>query len=150
MPAAKDETLAQVRGQLEALSASASLLVDEKNPQEIYDTMVDMRGILDDLAKNMLEVGLAKDDLLEATNAARTRSPKDSRQHETKWSLVFSIRVVRFDNLAEAEAELEKVPFIVVYGDRESDESLAIRERGGGQAQESLADFLAKLATLAA
>jgi hypothetical protein len=108
MPAAKDETLAQVRGQLEALSASASLLVDEKNPQEIYDTMVDMRGILDDLAKNMLEVGLAKDDLLEATNAARTRSPKDSRQHETKWSLVFSIRVVRFDNLAEAEAELEK------------------------------------------
>jgi hypothetical protein len=108
MPAAKDETFAQVRGQLEALSASASLLVDEKNPQEIYDTMVDMRGILDDLAKNMLEVGLAKDDLLEATNAARTRSPKDSRQHETKWSLVFSIRVVRFDNLAEAEAELEK------------------------------------------
>jgi threonyl-tRNA synthetase len=48
------------------------------------------------------------------------------------------------------EAELEKVPFIVVFGDRESDESLAIRERGGGQSQESLADFLAKLATLAA
>jgi threonyl-tRNA synthetase len=48
------------------------------------------------------------------------------------------------------EAELDKIPFIVVYGDRESDESLAIRERGGGQSQESLADFLAKLATLAA
>ncbi|HEY2371747.1 MAG TPA: threonine--tRNA ligase [Gaiellaceae bacterium] len=48
------------------------------------------------------------------------------------------------------EAELEKIPFIVVYGDRESDESLAIRAHGGGQSQESLADFLAKLATLAA
>jgi threonyl-tRNA synthetase len=48
------------------------------------------------------------------------------------------------------EAELEKIPFVVVYGDRESDESLAIREHGGGQSQESLVDFLAKLATLAA
>jgi threonyl-tRNA synthetase len=45
-------------------------------------------------------------------------------------------------------AELEKIPFVVVYGDRESDESLAIRERGGGQSQESLADFTARLATL--
>jgi threonyl-tRNA synthetase len=48
------------------------------------------------------------------------------------------------------EAELQKIPFVVVFGDRESDESLAIREHGGGQAQESLADLLAKLATLAA
>jgi len=48
------------------------------------------------------------------------------------------------------QAELEKVPFTVVFGDRESDASLAIRERGGGQTQESLADFLAKLATLRA
>jgi threonyl-tRNA synthetase len=45
-------------------------------------------------------------------------------------------------------AELEKIPFVVVYGDRESEESLAIRERGGGQSQESLADFTARLATL--
>ena len=45
-------------------------------------------------------------------------------------------------------AELEKIPFVVVYGDRESEESLAIRERGGGQSQESLADFAARLATL--
>jgi threonyl-tRNA synthetase len=47
-------------------------------------------------------------------------------------------------------AELDKIPFVVVFGDRESEESLAIRERGGGQTQESLADFLAKLATLRA
>src|SRR5437588_2080241 len=46
------------------------------------------------------------------------------------------------------EAELEKIPFVVVYGDRESEESLAIRERGGGQSQASLADFTARLATL--
>ena len=46
-------------------------------------------------------------------------------------------------------AELEKIPFVVVYGDRESDESLAVRERGGGQSQESLAEFAARLATLA-
>jgi threonyl-tRNA synthetase len=47
------------------------------------------------------------------------------------------------------EAELEKIPFTIVYGDRESDESLAVRERGGGQTQESLVDLLARLATLA-
>jgi threonyl-tRNA synthetase len=46
-------------------------------------------------------------------------------------------------------SELEKIPFTVVYGDRESDESLAVRERGGGQSTESLADFAARLATLA-
>ena len=46
-------------------------------------------------------------------------------------------------------AELEKIPFTIVYGDRESDESLAVRERGGEQFQIGLADFRAKLATLA-
>jgi threonyl-tRNA synthetase len=45
-------------------------------------------------------------------------------------------------------SELEKIPFTVVFGDRESEASLAIRERGGGQSEQSLADFLAKLATL--
>jgi len=46
------------------------------------------------------------------------------------------------------DAELDKVPYTVVYGERESDDSLAIRERGGGQKTASLADFLAELATL--
>ncbi len=46
------------------------------------------------------------------------------------------------------DAELDKVPYTVVYGERESDDSLAIRERGGGQKTQSLADFLAELATL--
>jgi threonyl-tRNA synthetase len=48
------------------------------------------------------------------------------------------------------EAELEKIPFTLVFGDRESDERLAIREHGGAQSEESLADLLARLATLVA
>jgi threonyl-tRNA synthetase len=46
-------------------------------------------------------------------------------------------------------AELEKIPFTIVYGDRESDESLAVRERGGEQSTLGLAALLARLATLA-
>ena len=50
------------------------------------------------------------------------------------------------------DAELEKIPYTVVFGDRESDESLAVRERGGGQLTTSLAELLerfrAELATL--
>jgi threonyl-tRNA synthetase len=46
------------------------------------------------------------------------------------------------------EAELEKVPYTIVYGDKESDESLAIRERHGQQSTKSLLDLLDDLATL--
>jgi threonyl-tRNA synthetase len=45
-------------------------------------------------------------------------------------------------------AEVLKVPFVIVYGDRESDESLAVREHGGGQTTLTLSEFEAKLATL--
>ncbi len=45
-------------------------------------------------------------------------------------------------------AELEKIPVTVVYGDRESDESLAVRERGGEQSTLSLPELLARLANL--
>jgi threonyl-tRNA synthetase len=45
-------------------------------------------------------------------------------------------------------AEVEKIPYVIVYGDKESDASLAIRERGGGQSTKSLADFLGELGTL--
>jgi hypothetical protein len=30
------------------------------------------------------------------------------QSHATKWTVVFSIKVMRFDTLAEAEAEVEK------------------------------------------
>jgi threonyl-tRNA synthetase len=46
------------------------------------------------------------------------------------------------------DAELEKIPKTVVYGDRESRESLAIRDRGGDQSTASLAEFLRELAKL--
>jgi threonyl-tRNA synthetase len=50
------------------------------------------------------------------------------------------------------EAELEKIPFTIVYGDRESDASLAVRARGGGQSTMSLSELLerfrAELATI--
>ena len=45
-------------------------------------------------------------------------------------------------------AEVEKIPYVVVYGDKESDGSLAIRERGGEQSTKSLADFLTDLGSL--
>ena len=46
------------------------------------------------------------------------------------------------------DAEVEKIPYVIVYGDKESDEALAIRERRGGQTTLSLVDFQARLATL--
>jgi threonyl-tRNA synthetase len=46
------------------------------------------------------------------------------------------------------DAELEKVPKTIVYGDKESAESLSIRDRGGEQYQAGLMDFVAELATL--
>jgi threonyl-tRNA synthetase len=45
-------------------------------------------------------------------------------------------------------AEVDKVPFVLVQGERESDAALAVREHGGAQETLSLADFRAKLATL--
>ena len=48
------------------------------------------------------------------------------------------------------DAELEKIPYTIVYGDRESPEALAIRERGGEQSTKSLVALVAELATLSA
>jgi threonyl-tRNA synthetase len=52
------------------------------------------------------------------------------------------------------EAEVEKIPFTIVYGERESDESLAVRQRGGGQSTLSLPELLerfrAEIATIRA
>ncbi|MGZ4318061.1 MAG: threonine--tRNA ligase [Gaiellaceae bacterium] len=46
------------------------------------------------------------------------------------------------------DSEVEKIPVTIVYGDKESDESLAVRERGGEQSTRSLDDLRAYLATL--
>jgi len=45
-------------------------------------------------------------------------------------------------------AEVEKIPYVVVYGDKESDDALAVRERGGEQSTLGLADLIGKLGTL--
>jgi threonyl-tRNA synthetase len=45
-------------------------------------------------------------------------------------------------------AEVDKIPYVVVYGDKESDDALAIRERGGDQSTKSLAAFLEELGRL--
>jgi threonyl-tRNA synthetase len=44
------------------------------------------------------------------------------------------------------DAELEKIPYVIVYGDRESEESLAVRERGGEQSSRSLDELTRELA----
>jgi threonyl-tRNA synthetase len=43
------------------------------------------------------------------------------------------------------DAEVEKIPYVIVYGDRESEESLAVREHGGAQSTQSLAELIAGL-----
>jgi threonyl-tRNA synthetase len=46
------------------------------------------------------------------------------------------------------DAEVEKIPVVLVYGDKESDEALAVRERGGEQSTRNLEELRAYLATL--
>jgi threonyl-tRNA synthetase len=46
------------------------------------------------------------------------------------------------------DAEVEKIPVTIVFGDKESDDSLAVRERGGQQSTRTLDELLSHLATL--
>ena len=46
------------------------------------------------------------------------------------------------------DAELEKIPRVIVYGDRESPDSLAVRDRGGEQYTRGLEELSRELATL--
>ncbi|MBD0348777.1 MAG: threonine--tRNA ligase [Thermoleophilia bacterium] len=46
------------------------------------------------------------------------------------------------------DAELEKVPKVVVWGDRESEDALAVRDRGGSQSNVGLAELLRELDSL--
>jgi hypothetical protein len=55
-------TFAHVRDQLKALYTWVRLLAVEMDPQEVYAGMVDATGIPEDLAKDMLEAGLAEDE----------------------------------------------------------------------------------------
>jgi threonyl-tRNA synthetase len=46
------------------------------------------------------------------------------------------------------DAEVEKIPYVIVYGDKESNDSLAIRKRGGERATLGLEALKRELATL--
>jgi threonyl-tRNA synthetase len=48
------------------------------------------------------------------------------------------------------EAEIEKIPFVVVYGDRESEAALAVREHGGEQSTLSFDELLGQFGKLSA
>jgi threonyl-tRNA synthetase len=48
------------------------------------------------------------------------------------------------------DTEVEKVPYVIVWGDRESEEALAVRIRGKGQATAGLPELLDELAALVA
>jgi threonyl-tRNA synthetase len=58
---------------------------------------------------------------------------------------------VREETLAKRirEAELQKIPYIVVWGERESRESLAVRRRGGEQSSVSVDALVEELSTAA-
>ena len=43
------------------------------------------------------------------------------------------------------DGEVEKIPYVIVYGDRESEASLAVRERGGEQSTKSLDELIREL-----
>jgi threonyl-tRNA synthetase len=47
------------------------------------------------------------------------------------------------------DAEVEKVPYVIVYGDKESDGALAVRKRGGEQSTLSLDALRAEIADAA-
>ena len=46
------------------------------------------------------------------------------------------------------DSELEKIPYVIVWGERESDEALAVRTRADGQTTRSLAALLTEFAQL--
>ena len=47
------------------------------------------------------------------------------------------------------DAEVEKIPYVIVYGDKESDQALAVRKRGGEQSTLSLDALRAELTRVA-
>ena len=47
------------------------------------------------------------------------------------------------------DAELEKIPYVIVYGDKESEEALAVRKRGGEQSTLSLEALRAEISEVA-
>ena len=53
-------------------------------------------------------------------------------------------RARRHRRQADPDAEVEKIPYVIVYGDKESDESLAVRKRGGSSPPSAWTSFVRK------
>jgi len=56
-----NETIANVRLELETVEAAARYTVQESDAQKIYDRIADMKALLDQAASHLLRAGLAKD-----------------------------------------------------------------------------------------
>jgi hypothetical protein len=56
-----NETIANVRIELETIEAAARNTVQELDAQKIYDRIADMKALLDQAASHLLRAGLAKD-----------------------------------------------------------------------------------------
>ena len=56
-----NETIANVRLELETVEAAARNTVQESDAQKIYDRIADMKALLDQAASHLLRAGLAKD-----------------------------------------------------------------------------------------
>jgi threonyl-tRNA synthetase len=76
----------------------------------------------------------AAEALLERLKAAGVRAEVDDRDDTVGKKI--------------RDAELEKIPRVVVYGDRESPDALAVRERGGEQSTKSVDELIADLGTM--
>ena len=77
------------------------------------------------------------------TARPRTRSPRSSASSASRSTTRDETVGKRIRN-----AEVEKIPYVVVWGDKESEDAIAVREHGGEQSTKSLDEFLAELATL--
>ena len=88
------------------------------------------------LAPVQVRVVPVGDDHHEAADAVRARLEQAGVRAEVDSSDETVGKRIR-------NAELEKIPYVVVYGDRETPEALAIRERGGAQSTRSV-DELAR------
>lgn len=56
-----NETIANVRLELETVEAAARNTAQESDAQKIYDRIADMKALLDEAASHLLRAGLAKD-----------------------------------------------------------------------------------------
>ena len=45
----------------------------------------------------------------------------------------------------EAQAEVEKIPYVLVWGDKESEDAIAVRTHGGEQSTKSLDELRGEL-----